>query len=106
MGELPEVAVRGLDFATTRFGQHARAVVQLTGLLPADVHVELLRADEEIPCCAWDRRMWSTQSYDNGCFVFEAPVDVADRRCHAWLVRVHDALDDRGPCAERRFELR
>lgn len=70
----------------------ARAVIQLAGLTPADVRVELVPtkpslADAVAPA---ERRMFSSYPYDNGCFVFEAslsPRDVALVR--EWSIHVH-----------------
>ena len=70
----------------------ARAVIQLGGLTPADVRVELVPkepgfADAATPA---NRRMFSSYPYDNGCFLFEAslyPRDAAEVR--DWLIHVH-----------------
>ena len=73
-------------------GRRARAVVQLAGLSPADVQVELIpasAADSDSSVCAEDRRMWNTQSYENGSFVFEQVLPQPDVDVSLeWLVRI------------------
>ena len=71
-------------------GRRVRAVVQLGALAPADVRVELLLTSRarEAPRDG-GRPMWSTQSYDNGCYVFEATIARDDLAADGdWLVRV------------------
>ena len=76
----------------------ARAVIQLGGLTPADVRVELVPKESSLADTAAParRRMFSSFPYDNGCFLFEAslsPHDAAQIR--DWLIHVHppEAVD-------------
>ena len=76
----------------------ARAVIQLGGLTPADVRVELVPKEAGFADAATParRRMFSSLPYDNGCFLFEAslsPHDAAQVR--DWLIHVHppEAVD-------------
>jgi hypothetical protein len=77
-GQWPQVHV---CFAEIFFGGSAsserrprlRAVVQLGGLTPADVHVTArLAAAGSEPTSREPLRLWSVQSHHNGAFVFEA----------------------------------
>jgi hypothetical protein len=53
-------------------GRRVRAVIRLGDLTPADVVVGLAPARAVgTAACSPDRRMWSSESYDNGRFVFE-----------------------------------
>lgn len=70
----------------------ARAVIQLGGLTPADVRVELVPKEASLADAATPatRRMFSSFPYENGCFLFEAslyPHDTAQVR--DWLIHVH-----------------
>ena len=78
----------------------ARAVVQLGGLAPADVRVELKPAGSGVAGrgpAPDERRMFSSQALENGCFVFEARLPHRDgARPQDWLIHVHprEALED------------
>jgi hypothetical protein len=88
-------------------GQCARAVVQLGGLTPADVRVELMPAGAtggSVATPSDERRMFSCQALGNGCFVFETALPHRDvARVHEWLIHVHpsEGLDE--PRVEFRF---
>ncbi|MGZ8376080.1 MAG: hypothetical protein ACXW0Z_02460 [Gemmatirosa sp.] len=84
----PRVQVDLVDVAPDRRGTLVRAIVRLGELTPADVHVELFEDapdDSDPRPGAWP--MWSSRSYDNGSFVFEASVPSAPAP-DGWLVRV------------------
>ena len=86
----PRVCVESADVAPGAGGHlYAHAVVQLGGLRPADVRVELVRIGAGT---AAERRMFSDQSYDNGAFVFETSVARTDvSRADHWVIHVHPA---------------
>jgi len=67
----PLVRVCSVKVTPTDAGERACAVVQLGGLTPADVRVELFAAEagEGTPAQHGELRMFSIQAYDNGCFV-------------------------------------
>ena len=86
------VEVASAQIAREHGGACARAVIQLGGLTPADVRVELVPKDPGLADAVTpaERRMFSSLPYDNGCFVFEAslaPRDLALAR--EWSIRVH-----------------
>jgi len=86
------VQVRSVRVTPTETGERARALVQLGGLTPADVRVELFAAGsaEAAPAHHGQFRMFSTQAYGNGCFVFEAGLPPTDgARLREWTVHVH-----------------
>lgn len=90
----PYVHVMSADVVTQPTGRHAHAVIQLAGLAPADVRVELMRLPPGTPSSAPPPahllRMWSTQSFENGCFVFEAALPAPEAAPHGdWLIHVH-----------------
>ena len=97
----PYVHVHHVEVVPGSCGRRARAVVQLAGLSPADVQVDLIpagAAGADSSSCGDARRMWSTQSYENGSFVFEQtlpPLEVDVSR--DWLVRIlaDEALHER-----------
>jgi len=79
-------------------GDCARAVIQLGGLTPADVRVELVPAAAGAAgpagaagaAAPHERRMFSSFPYDNGCFVFEASLSPHDAaQVDDWLIHVH-----------------
>ena len=87
------VCVDVLEVVPSPRGRRVRAVVQLGGLSPADVRVELLPAP---PGGGPARRTWSSQTYGDGRFVFEAELDAADAADAAnatWEVYVRPAGD-------------
>jgi hypothetical protein len=66
-----EVLLEGSNSSERR--PRLRAVVQLGGLTPADVHVTArLAAAGPEPASREPLRLWSVQSHHNGAFVFEA----------------------------------
>lgn len=86
------IHVESVAVVLTAAGRRVHAVIQLGGLGPADVRVELVRASAESPALpvTGDGRMSTTQSYENGAFVFESaplPDDVA--LAGDWMLRVH-----------------
>jgi hypothetical protein len=100
----PLVHVESVHVAPGPSGDRAHALVQLGGLAPADVRVELISTSPADSAEREERRMCSIQAYGNGCVVFEAtlpPHDVA--RPHEWLVHVHpsEALEE--PRVEYQF---
>ncbi len=88
----PRVHVEGAEVIDRPGGRLVRAVVQLGGLTPVDVHVELIPASDADAgdlACAADRRMWSSHAQDNGCFVYESAFVGPDELPREWLIRVH-----------------
>lgn len=83
-------------------GLRVRAIVDLDGLTPADVHVHLVPA-AAAASASWpaDWRMWSCEAYGNGRVLFERtvprPADAPDGLAGDWVVVVHPA----GAIAER-----
>ena len=95
----PLVHVECAQISTGGVSDCARAVVQLGRLTPADVRVELMPSEPEGPEAAppAERRMFSIQSYDNGCFLFEASLPQGvTAHVHDWLIHVHphEAVDE------------
>jgi hypothetical protein len=100
----PLVHVESVSVAPGPSGDRARALVQLGGLAPADVRVELISTSLADSAEQDERRMCSIQSYGNGSVVFEAtlpPHDVA--RAHEWLVHVHPSEALEAPRVEYHF---
>ena len=86
-------------------GGRVRAVVRLGVLAPADVQVELRPADLDDARGAGSP-MWSAQSYDNGCYVFESPM-ASDQGATdgEWIVRVRPRAPLPTPDVQRRLRL-
>src|SRR5688500_19737891 len=68
----PLVHVESVHVAPGPSGDRAHALVQLGGLAPADVRVELISTSPADSAEREERRMCSIQAYGNGCGVFEA----------------------------------
>lgn len=104
----PRVRVESAQIAPGGTGDCARAVIQLGGLTPADVRVELMPISPELSSTdsPAEHRMFSSHAYDNGCFVFEAPLPTGDTaQMHDWSIHVHphEAADE--PRVEYRFRM-
>jgi hypothetical protein len=105
----PSVQVESALLTTSPAGDHGHAVVQLGGLTPADVRVELLPLDpalaERSPRGGY--RLFSSQAYGNGCFVFEValPAGSADQGGE-WIVHVHPTEADEDTRVEFRVQPR
>lgn len=103
----PHVRVESVRLQTDGAGTCARALVQLGGLTPADVRVELVPTDPIAGTAADpldERRMFSIQSLDNGCFVFDALIPATDTaKSHGWMIHVHPAEGLHEPRVEYRF---
>jgi hypothetical protein len=102
----PHVRVESAQISSGDVADCARAVIQLGGLTPADVRVELMPIEPEVPHAARpaEHRMFSSHAYDNGCFVFEASLPTDDTtQMHDWSIHVHphEAVDE--PRVEYRF---
>jgi hypothetical protein len=101
----PRVCVESAQVTAGVTGECARVLVQLGGLTPADVRVELTPLCREEPDAAAhaEHRMFSSQSYHNGCFVFETRLPAYEAALQEWLVLVHpsEAVDE--PRVEHRF---
>lgn len=101
------VRVESVRLKTDAAGTSAHALVQLGGLTPADVRVELVPADPiagTASAALGERRMFSIQSLDNGCFVFDAVIPATETATsHSWMIHVHpsDGFDE--PRVEYRF---
>lgn len=89
----PYVHVVSANVVDHPAGRHAHAVVQLAGLAPADVRIELMRlpaaSPPSAPATEEPLRMWSCQSYENGCFVFETALPREDAARGEWLIHIH-----------------
>jgi hypothetical protein len=97
--------VESAQVATGSAGGFARAVVRLGRLTPADVRVELIPIESDVPGAAppVEHRLFSVLNYGNGCFLFEAPLPQGDwSGAHDWVIHVHpsEAIDE--PRVERR----
>ena len=94
---------------TSPQGDHGHAVVQLGGLTPADVRVELIPLDPELADHSprGGYRLFSSQAYGNGCFVFEValPAGSADRGGE-WVFHVHPVEADVGTRVEFHVQPR
>ena len=96
----PCVRVESVRVVPTAGAERASALVQLGGLTPADVRVELFEYDatEGKPAALHDQlRMFSTRTYDNGCFVFDVSLPAGDpARPREWMIHVHpsEALEE------------
>ena len=102
----PRVRVESAQISPGGPADCARAVIQLGGLTPADVRVELMPISPEVPHAdrPAEHRMFSSHAYDNGCFVFEASLPTGDTpQMHDWSIHVHphEAVDE--PRVEYRF---
>jgi hypothetical protein len=102
----PSVRVDAVEVIPGPGGARARAIVQLGGLAPADVRVELvsLASGKATTTPPDDRRMHCNHPLGNGAFVFDAtlpPHDVTRRT--EWVIHVHpaEALDE--PRVEQHF---
>lgn len=86
-------------------GGRVRAVVRLGDLAPADVQVELRPADID-DARGTVRPMWSAQSYDNGCYVFESPLAGDEGAADGeWIVRVRPRMPLPAPDIQRRLRF-
>jgi hypothetical protein len=102
----PKVGVDSVEVVPGPSGWRARAVVQLGGLVPADVRVELLSPEPGAPSSARvdEPRMTCNHSLGNGAFVFDITLPAqAQVRRQEWMIHVHpaEALDE--PRVERHF---
>ena len=102
----PLVRVCSVQVTPTDTGERARALVQLGGLTPADVRVELFaaRPAEGAPAQHGQLRMFSTQAYGNGCFVFDAGLPADDSaEPREWMLHVHPSEACEEPRVLYRF---
>lgn len=75
----PGVRIGDIEMHSAEGAQQiVRACVHLGALLPVDVHVELLCAEDRIGAGesphSSRHEMWSVQSYDNGTFSYEGHI--------------------------------
>lgn len=102
------VHVESVAVVSTSAGRRVHAVIQLGGLEPADVRVELTPASGTAAemQIAGDARMCSTQSYENGAFVFEsAPLPVETVPAADWMMRVQARDSRAAQPLEHKFRL-
>lgn len=94
----PGVYVDVVEVEPCANGRRVRAVVHLGGLTPADVLVSLTPADtSEAARCATDQRLWSSESFDNGRFLFERVLSAGEQAAgDAWMVCVRPAEPSTG----------
>jgi hypothetical protein len=99
--------VESVQVVPSAAGDRVHALVELGGLKPADVRVELMPAGpaQGITDGSHDEyRMFSGHDLANGCFVFDATVPRrASAQTEEWLIHVHpsEALEE--PRVEYRF---
>lgn len=102
----PRVRVESAEVTPGPDGASARAVVQLGRLTPADVRVELMPLASGVTDAASHamHRLFSSQDYCNGCFVFEALLPRSSTTlAHDWLLHVHPSEAIHEPRVEYRF---
>jgi hypothetical protein len=104
----PRVAVSSAEITAGPTATHVRAVLQLGGLTPADVRVELMPAGSAQRSASGahegERRMFSEFALANGCFVFETALPLRDSAEPAeWLIHVHPSEAIDGPRVDFRF---
>lgn len=101
----PHVRVESTSVTRGASGECATAVVQLGGLVPADVRVELVSVHDARSASPppVERRMACSHALDNGSFVFEVTLPPHDGVAREWVIHVHpaEALDE--PRVERHF---
>ena len=103
----PLVRVESVQLKAGATGDCACALVQLGGLTPADVRVEIMPAGSGGGTTADARevrRMFSSHALANGCFMFEVTLPHRDSAApEEWLIHVHpsEALEE--PRVEYRF---
>lgn len=103
----PTVRVESAELSASPAGDRARTVVQLGGLTPADVRVELIPLDERLAAGSppGGYRMFSCQGYGNGCFVFEATIPAGTaERSRGWMIHVHPSEAAEDTRVEFRFQ--
>lgn len=103
----PRVHVEFGQVTADAAGERVRALVQLGGLAPADVRVELVPCGSgAMPARAAreEHRMFSSQALGNGGFVFETRLPGRrPARRQEWLVRVHPSEPFEEPRVEHQF---
>ncbi len=103
----PHLHVELVQVTSDAAGERARAFVQLGGLTPADVRVELVRTRSgatPAPATHEEHRMFSSHALGNGGFVFEAGLPDHDAsKPEEWLIRVHPSETLEEPRVEYRF---
>jgi hypothetical protein len=97
----PRVQVDLVELVPGRVGERVRSVVRLGDLAPADVRVELVREDGMGDEASGPWTLWASQSYDNGCYVFEAPAPLDADPAHEWRLRVRPTQPVTVPPVER-----
>lgn len=102
----PKVGVDSVELVPGPSGWRACAVVQLGGLVPADVRVELLSPTAGRPSSARvdEPRMTCNHALGNGAFVFDITLPPQEQgRPQEWTIHVHpaEALDE--PRVEHHF---
>ena len=96
----PQVRVKDVQVTKSAAGDRVRALVELGCLTPADVRVELTRAGSgaaDVAMPAGGHRLFSSQGYGNGCFVFDTTVPAGTTsRGRDWVIHVHptEALEE------------
>jgi hypothetical protein len=98
----PRIRVESAQVTRGATSDCVRAVVQLGGLTPADVRVEIVPASQGGGSTGF--RLFSSHALGNGCFVFEATVPERDvAKASEWAVRIRptEAIDE--PQVEFRF---
>ena len=101
----PLVHVDSVEIIPGPGSERIRAVVQLGGLVPADVRVEVVSpVVGPVSSMAVHERMSCDHALGNGAFVFESTLSPS---AHAgpteWLIHVHPAEAREEPRVERHF---
>lgn len=102
-----QVRVNSVQITPGTTGDRIQALVQLGGLTPADVRVELMpmgSGDGITGGSSDELRMFSVHDLANGCFAFEAtPRHRDSAQPQDWMIHVHpsEALEE--PRVEYRF---
>jgi len=99
----PRVCVETARITPGTSGDCASVVVQLGGLTPADVRVELMKAVPPSGPSA-EYRLFSSHALGNGSFVFEARLPRSDTaKTPEWLIHVHPSEAISEPKVEYRL---
>jgi len=105
----PGVRVDSVQVVPMDAGKRLRALVQLGGLAPADVRVELVpatEAEDERIGTHEGRWMFSSHSLANGCFAFDVTLPLGDSALpDEWVIHVHPIEAHEEPRVEHRFRV-
>jgi hypothetical protein len=93
----PRILIGGIEVQHPSVGDawptRVRARIDLGTLLPVDVRVELVPAKPSVADRADQKRMRSTESYQNGSYLFEASLPAGIAKGGPFTIRVTPAED-------------